>query len=81
MPSSTSNSETVPRAETWPKALWPASWLLAIAIVSLCVGSWEVFWRNYDFVPSVTDDAGLWAHARHRGKSCEFELNRQDPWR
>lgn len=60
MPSSISSSELAPRA------LWPASWLLAFAIVSACIGSWEVFWRSHEFRPSVTDDAGLWALTRHR---------------
>lgn len=39
---------------------------MALAIVIACVGSWEVFWRAHDFVPSATDDEGLWARARYR---------------
>ncbi len=60
MPSSTSSSELAPRGQ------WPSSWLLALVIVLACMGSWEGFWRSRDFTPSVTDDAGLWALARHR---------------
>jgi hypothetical protein len=40
--------------------------MLALAIVVLCVGSWEAFWRDHGFVPAVADDVGLWALARHR---------------
>ncbi len=40
--------------------------MLAAVIVVACIGSWETFWRGHDFVPSVADDAGLWALARHR---------------
>jgi len=65
VPSSTSSSDTS-SSELAPRTLWPASWLLALAIVLACIGSWEGFWRSRDFTPSVTDDAGLWALARHR---------------
>jgi hypothetical protein len=65
VPSSISSSERS-NSERAPRARWLASWLLAFAIVLLCIGSWEVFWRSHDFTPSVTDDAGLWALARDR---------------
>lgn len=63
MHSSTSSSEATPRS------LWPWHWLFAVAIVVVVVGSWEVFWRAHDFVPSVNDDVGLWARARHRANA------------
>ena len=60
MPSSTSSSEP------GVKSNWGASIALALAIVCACVGGWEIYWRSHGFVPSVTDDAGLWALMRQR---------------
>ncbi|MCP4036911.1 MAG: hypothetical protein GY733_08255 [bacterium] len=61
MPSSTSSSDSAP--------LWPWSWLVALVLVIVGVATWEVFWRGHDFAASVTDDAGLWARARHRANT------------
>lgn len=63
MPSSTFSSEQHAESN------WGASFALAFVIVLACVGSWELFWRNHGFVPSVTDDAGLWALTRYRANA------------
>ncbi len=67
MPSSTSNSESQ------RKALWPVPWLVAVAIVIGCVGSWEIYWRGRGFVPAVSDDAHLWAMARREATQLDFQ--------
>jgi hypothetical protein len=38
--------------------------LLACVLILVCLGSWEGFWRQQGFVPSLNDDAALWAAAR-----------------
>ena len=48
---------------------WMASWLVALVLVVGSLMAWEVFWRSHDFVPSVNDDAGLWAIARKRANA------------
>ena len=64
MPSSTFNSDpSGPGSETGTN--WRASYVLAFVMVVACVGSWEGYWRDHGFEPSVTDDAGLWGLARH----------------
>lgn len=56
-------SETVD-AGKMPQTFWTKTWLLAIGLVLVCLGSWEGFWRYQGFVPSLTDDAALWAATR-----------------
>jgi len=51
---------------------WFTTWLIAAFAFALSFGAWEAFWRHQGFVPSVTDDAALWA-ATLRG------LKREDP--
>lgn len=60
MPSSTFSSSGAQRGG------WLASWSVALGLVLAGVGSWEVYWRGHGFVSSASDDAGLWALARHR---------------
>jgi hypothetical protein len=58
--SSTSSSESA------LASLWPVSWLLALALVALCLGGWELYWRGRGFEPSYNDDVELWALARQK---------------
>lgn len=67
MHSSTSSSEPSLRGH------WLTSWLLALAIVCACVAGWEIFWRDHDFQPSVTDDASLWSLSRYRANQLGDE--------
>ncbi len=51
-------------SQTLSQTLWTKTWLLAIGLVLVCLGSWEGVWRQQGFVPSLTDDATLWAATR-----------------
>ena len=55
MPSYTSNSDTRMRAGN----LWK-TWLYAIFIIIVALGSWELFWRYQGFCASVEDDMNIW---------------------
>ncbi len=59
MPLSISNSNA-----RIPDAPWGKLWLLTISIVVGLLAGWEGFWRIRGFVPSLNDDAQLWAFTR-----------------
>ncbi len=59
MTSSTSNSDSVePR--------WGPIWLVAILIVTVFVGGWEMLVRGAGLGPALVDNKTLWADTRHR---------------
>jgi hypothetical protein len=62
VPSSTSSS-SVPAGGTGPR-FWASSWALALALVVLGAGAWELHWRRQGFAPALNDDTGLWVLAR-----------------
>ncbi len=55
VPLSTSSSKTA-----LPAVHWGKTWLLALVVAGIVLGSWEWFWRSRGFVPSIADDAGIW---------------------
>ncbi len=57
MPSSTSSSEG---------QLWRRTWLIALVLSLLFIGSWETVWRLKGFFPAINNNAELWALARGR---------------
>lgn len=59
MPSSTFSSN-----ERLPNGPWARTWVVALALALLALGSYEGFWRLRGFVPSINDDADLWGLAR-----------------
>ena len=63
-----SDSENMPQAASKiskiSKIYWTKTWVLAIGLVLVCLGSWEGLWRQKGFVPLLNDDARLWAAAR-----------------
>ncbi len=46
------------------RRVWLATWLVAAFAFAALFGAWEGLWRLRGFVPSVTDDATLWAATR-----------------
>jgi len=36
------------------------TWLLALLMVFILLGSWDMFWRSQGFLPSVEDDMNIW---------------------
>lgn len=61
MHSSTSSSNSVA-----PRSGGIAAWLLAVGLAAAAIGGLELFARAHGHVPSVADDAALWAHWRGR---------------
>ncbi|MEZ5671153.1 MAG: hypothetical protein R3E08_01770 [Thiotrichaceae bacterium] len=59
MLSSTSSSN-----DRLPRGAWDKIWIIALCIVVILLTGWEIFWRLQGFVPSLNDDANLWAMAR-----------------
>lgn len=45
---------------------WRYVWALALAIVVVVVGGWELLLRSADLGPEYTDNRSLWADTRHR---------------
>lgn len=62
MPSSTSSSSE--RASRTGLRFWASSWALALALVVLGAGAWELHWRRQGFAPALNDDTSLWVLAR-----------------
>jgi hypothetical protein len=56
--STSSSNDRLPRGE------WDKIWIIALFIVVISLTGWESFWRLRGFVPSLNDDANLWAMAR-----------------
>lgn len=49
---------------------WVRSWLLALIIAALSLGTMELLWRSNDHRPNIVDDRSLWAMERNKiGKS------------
>jgi len=67
MPSSTSSS-SVDRGpiRPIPAMPWARTFGLMSVLLVMMVGSWEVYWRDQGFVPSINNSAGLWAETRRR---------------
>lgn len=59
MTSSTSNSDS-----TEPG--WGRVWVLALLVVAVVVGGWELLARDADLGPRYVDNKVLWADTRHR---------------
>ena len=77
MPSSTSSSKRLTAADRpgvaqpvpvrdVPDRPWPVMLLGALLLASALTGAWEWHWRNFGVVPSMRDDAELWARQRRR---------------
>ncbi len=49
-----------------PEQPWGKILLGAIAVVALCVGGWEWYWRDFGVKPSISNTYGLWAIQRRR---------------
>jgi hypothetical protein len=64
VPLSISNSNDRIPAVPWKK-IWATALLLGLSLLV----AWEGFWRSQGFVPSLTDDAGLWGQTRRRVKA------------
>jgi len=47
-----------------PGGPWGRSWLAALGLALVALGSWEAFWRSQGHVPGSTDDVRLWCQAR-----------------
>jgi hypothetical protein len=62
--SSTSNSRS--RSSSSIRTLWPRLWIPALLLIALGIGAWEVYWRGHGFMPSLGDDAMLWAISRQQ---------------
>lgn len=60
---STSSSD-----ERLPEGPWGRTWALALVILVLGIGGWEVLWRVRGFKPSFNDDVTLWLLARGQVK-------------
>ncbi len=65
MHSSISNSET---------CNWWKSWLLALIIASLLLGSLEICWRQNGYRPAVVDDQRLWSIERSKVGRSQREI-------
>lgn len=65
MPSSISNSKT----HSWGK-----SWILAVVLTLLVLGSLEIFWRVNGHQPAIIDDQRLWAMERSRIGNSQKEI-------
>lgn len=67
MPSSTSSS-SVDRGpiRPIPTTGWPRVFGLMILLLIVSLGSWEAYWRDRGFVPSIKNSPGLWAQTRRR---------------
>ncbi len=67
MPSSTSSS-SVDRGPIRPIPTMP--WMRTFGLMALLLvvllGSWELYWRDRGFVPSINNSPGLWAETRRR---------------
>ncbi|MFC2173742.1 hypothetical protein ACFLU6_14115, partial [Acidobacteriota bacterium] len=48
-------------AQRIPDGPWGLTWLFALVVVILFLGSLEAMWRGLGFSPSLHDNAGLWA--------------------
>jgi hypothetical protein len=57
--------------ENFSRPVWLHTWLLTIALVLICLGGWESFWRLQGYIPTVEDDWGLWAAIRRQTKQQE----------
>ncbi len=68
MPLSTSSSEN-----NFLPARMGKTWVVAIVIVCLALGVWELFWRFQGFLPSVEDDMNIWQLQRSK-VSAEIPL-------
>lgn len=44
-------------------------WALVLVLSVVLLGAWEGFWRWRGFLPSLTDDSGLWVQMRRKVKS------------
>ena len=64
MPSSTSNSEVIPRYYHTPDLPWRSVVLAALVVGLIGAGTWEVFWRSQGYVASYANSSGLWSEAR-----------------
>ena len=70
MPLSISNSnERIP--QNFPQPIWLRTWLLVMALVLVCLGGWESFWRMQGYIPTVDDELGLWAAIRRQANQQE----------
>jgi len=54
-----------------PVAPWKKMWTTALLIALSLLAAWEGFWRSQGFVPSLTDDAELWAQTRRKVRSYD----------
>lgn len=67
MPSSTSSSR-VDRNQSRPVPAgpWGRTFGLMALLLVVLLGSWELYWRDRGFEPSINNSPGLWAQARRR---------------
>ncbi|HID69632.1 MAG TPA: hypothetical protein EYP35_04040, partial [Desulfobacterales bacterium] len=72
MPLSTFSSNQRIR-QNFPRPVWLRTWLLVMALVLVCLGGWESFWRMHGYIPTVEDDLGLWAAIRRQANQQEGE--------
>jgi len=54
-----------------PSGPWVRTWLLALLLIFLVLGTLEVFWRTNDFKPSIQDGIGLWCQIRRRVRNAD----------
>jgi hypothetical protein len=77
MPSSTSSSSRQTAADRpgvaqpvpvrdIPEHRWLPILLGALLLATALIGGWEWHWRNFGAIPSIRDDAALWARERGR---------------
>lgn len=51
---------------------WGKSWIVALAITLLALGSLELFWRSREHKPAIVDDQRLWSLQRSKiGKTAK----------
>ncbi len=72
MPSSTSSS-SVDRGPIRPIPVrpWARTFGLMTVLLVMMLGSWELYWRDRGFVPSINNSPGLWAETRRRVDDSE----------
>jgi len=64
-----SSNQRIP--QNFHRQVWLRTWLLAMALVLICLGGWETFWRLQGYIPTVEDDWGLWATTRRQANQRE----------
>ena len=70
MHSSTSSSESSTDLKIYDRSLpgdciRPAAWI-GMLVMLIMMGSWEMYWRSQDAIPSYRNSDGLWAIQRRR---------------